>query len=186
MELCCCFVLSLLCFSWLPIFLLFKLKINKIYYFNILKYMYIYQTTSTPRGTHSFPVNALTPSLIVRWGKKKVLLSHWRVDRTAKISALLLWNSIEILKFYLILRLFKQLLIKEKWLHLYITLGSQILELELKRCNSFFTLFKCALELKSAVKLVNFNCPDSENVSSRWNKTVLKPCNLIQIEYITK
>lgn len=183
MELCCCFVLSLLCFSWLPIFLLFKLKINKIYYFNILKYMYIYQTTSTPRGTHSFPVNALTPSLIVRWGKKKCCCLTEELIGQQKYQ---LYYCDLPLKFYLILRLFKQLLIKEKWLHLYITLGSQILELELKRCNSFFTLFKCALELKSAVKLVNFNCPDSENVSSRWNKTVLKPCNLIQIEYITK
>lgn len=86
----------------------------------------------------------------------------------------------------LIRRLFYQPGLREEWLQLSITLDFQIVELELSYCNSFFNLFKRALELRSAVKLVNLNCLDSENVSSSWNKIVLKTSNLIQIDYITK
>lgn len=77
-------------------------------------------------------------------------------------------------------------MLRQEWLRLSITLGSQIVEQELSYCNSIFNLFKRALELRSAVKLVNLNCLDSENVSSSWNKIVLKTSNLIQIDYITE
>lgn len=142
----------------------------------------INQMTKQNKTAHSFPVEE--KSLFLFSCKNlEAQLSHWRIRWAAKISVLIFLMYLQNTRFNP--QIILAALLREEWFQISICLGSQIIELELSYCNNFFNLFNPALELRSAVKLLNLNCLDSENISSSWNKTVLKTSNLIQIDYIT-
>lgn len=122
--------------------------------------------------------------LMFYWKSLEVQLFHWRIGLAAKLISSIFLVCLKSARFKP--HIYFRGLCWEGNDQLFISLGSQIVELELSHCNGFFNLFKRALELRSAVKLVNLNCFDSENVSSSWNKIVLKTTNLIEINYITK